>query len=77
MILLDYLLDMCAALVAVLLLTVVILVMGGRRFLASTTTTVSLSALGRYDSENITSPTRGACVYKHNIHGYIYHHHHK
>jgi len=31
--------------------------MGERRFLASTTTTVSRSALGRYDRENITSPT--------------------
>ena len=43
----------------------VTLVMGERGFRASTTATVSLSALGRYDRENMTSPKCCLCSHTH------------
>ena len=63
----TYLLERCGVLV-VLLLSAVIAGMGERRFLASTTTTVNLSALGRYDRENIKSPMCNVCI---QIHTYM------
>ena len=59
----TYLLARCV--LVVLLLSAVTVGMGDRRFLASTTTTVSLSALGRYDRENIKSPMCNVCMYPH------------
>ena len=59
----TYLLARCV--LVVLLLSAVTVGMGDRRFLASTTTTVNLSALGRYDRENIKSPMCNVCMYPH------------